>query len=68
MIQKSNLKSQDYHSDKNRTNFTKFLEEKFIVNCIRGSLVLYDASCHTVQESKTPSSPPLRSKLELVKT
>jgi hypothetical protein len=65
MIQDSRLKSQDYHNDMNHTNFTECLGEKFTVNILRGSLVLYDASCLTVQESKTPNSPPLRSKIRI---
>jgi hypothetical protein len=53
LIFNSRVTSQDYHDDKNSTNYNKWLQVKLIP---LGSIVILDnASYHTVQENKAPT-------------
>lgn len=50
-------KNEDYHSEMNKTNFTKWVTEKLIPNVTEPSIIVMDnAPYHSVVVNKTPTS------------
>lgn len=57
LVYNSKSKSQDYHDEMNNYNYCKWLNEKLVPNLPAGCIVVFDnASYHTVQENKPPTS------------
>lgn len=57
LIFKSGLKTGDYHDDMNHKNFTKWLEEKFLPNVEKNSVLVVDnASYHNVTTEPNPTT------------
>ncbi|XP_023717166.1 uncharacterized protein LOC111869699 [Cryptotermes secundus] len=64
LIFKSHLKTGDYHSEMNVTNYQKWLTEKLIPNLPPKSVLVVDnAPYHTMQFNKAPTSQTMKAKM-----
>ncbi|PNF35215.1 hypothetical protein B7P43_G06869 [Cryptotermes secundus] len=63
LIFKSHLKTGDYHSEMNATNYQKWLTEKLIPNLPPKSALVDNAPYHNVQFNKAPTSQTMKAKM-----